>query len=193
MRRFVELLNVTSTTSVLDVGGDLANWQLLPRHSRPRVTILNVFGPRSSDESTGTAGWVIGDGRELPFPDRSFDVVFSNSVIEHVGELEDQRRFAKEICRVGKRYFVQTPNRGFPIEPHLLTPGFQFLPRSAYRRLTRNCTVWGLLSRPSSSDAAAFAAAIRLLDRKALEGLFPGCTILSERFLGLCKSLVAWR
>lgn len=54
------------------------------------------------------------------FQDNEFDAVFSNSVIEHVGDYEAQRQMANEIMRVGKRYFVQTPNFYFPIEPHIL-------------------------------------------------------------------------
>ncbi|MEM2045934.1 MAG: class I SAM-dependent methyltransferase, partial [Candidatus Bathyarchaeia archaeon] len=58
--------------------------------------------------------WIIGDARCMPFKDKSFDVVFSNSVIEHVGNYDDQKMCAEEIRRVGKCYFVQTPNFYFP-------------------------------------------------------------------------------
>jgi 2-polyprenyl-3-methyl-5-hydroxy-6-metoxy-1,4-benzoquinol methylase len=63
-----------------------------------------------------------------PSAARSFDIVFSNSVIEHVGDAESQQQFAHEIARVGRAYWVQTPNRRFPVEPHLLTPFLHFLP-----------------------------------------------------------------
>ena len=71
----------------------------------------------------------VGDAVDMPgISDGAFDVVFSNSVIEHVETYENQRRMAAEIRRVGRRYFVQTPNRHFPLEPHFLVPGFQLLP-----------------------------------------------------------------
>jgi SAM-dependent methyltransferase len=73
---------------------------------------------------------VTADGRELPFPDDAFDVAFSNAVVEHVGEREDQRRFVHELCRVARRVFVSTPNRWFPIETHTLVPLLHWLPRA---------------------------------------------------------------
>ena len=60
------------------------------------------------------------------FKDKSFDAVFSNSVIEHVGTFEDQKMMANEVIRVTNFYFIQTPNLYFPIEPHFLVPFFQF-------------------------------------------------------------------
>lgn len=74
--------------------------------------------------------YVQGDGRNLPYTNNEFDIVFSNSVIEHVGTFEDQKRFAEEIRRVAKSYWVQTPNRHFPVETHLIAPFIHFLPRN---------------------------------------------------------------
>ena len=81
--------------------------------------------------------WIFADGCRLPFPDKSFDVVFSNSVIEHLGDPRKHEQYAREIARVGVRYFVQTPNRWFPIEPHLLTPLVHFLPRDVAAAVDR--------------------------------------------------------
>ena len=100
-------------------------------------------------------------------------------MIEHVGGYTDQQRMAGEIRRVGRRYFVQTPNRYFPIEPHFLFPGFQFLPESARRRLWR-------LGMPRTPYEA-----IELLDAAELRELFPDAVILRERAAGLTKSLIA--
>ena len=71
----------------------------------------------------------------LPFKDESFDLVFSNAVIEHVGAREQQRAFLGEILRVGKRAFVTTPNRRHPIEFHTVTPLLHYLPPHVYRRI----------------------------------------------------------
>src|SRR5450755_3692764 len=93
MRRFARELAITAETRVLDVGGTPEMWDMLAQ--RPRVTLLNT--PRTKGELAGASWWVAGDGRALPFRDGAFDVVFSNSVIEHVGDAESQRRFASEV------------------------------------------------------------------------------------------------
>src|SRR5208283_3216475 len=92
MERFVREFAIGRATRVLDVGGTPDDWQMVS--VEPRVVLLNM--PRA-----GAAQWVAGDGRCLPFGDQSFDVVYSNSVIEHVGDLSSQRRFAREVARVG--------------------------------------------------------------------------------------------
>ena len=135
--------------------------------------------------------WVVADGCFLPFPDKIFDVVYSNSVIEHLGNLENQRRFAAECRRVGVRYYVQTPNKWFPIEPHLLTPFVHWLPPWFQRRLLRNFTIWGLITRPTTQQCETFLQEIRMLDRQELRQLFPDAEIHHERVLGLTKSLIA--
>lgn len=83
----------------------------------------------------------VGDGRKLPFPERSFDIYFSNAVIEHVGTTEQQRAFVHEACRVAERVFFSTPNRWFPMEPHTMIPLAHWLPmgmrNAIYRALGR--------------------------------------------------------
>ena len=141
MAYFEARLPLEERTTVLDVGAAIGTWASV--RVRPKLTILNVQRSDASSEAIE----VIGDGRRLPFPDQSFDVVFSNSVIEHVGGVEDQRLFAHAIMRVGRSFYVQTPNRWFLVEPHLLTPLVHFFPKGMRRRLLRNFTVWGLMTR----------------------------------------------
>src|SRR5205823_14856825 len=121
---------------------------------------------------------VIGDARSMPFADHEFDVVWCNSLIEHV-EPADRARVAAEIRRVAARWWVQTPNRWFPIEPHVLLPLFQFLPRTLRRRLWR----FGVSGEPFHD--------IPLLGRRELQALFPESRIVRERAGPLTKSLVA--
>ena len=137
MRRFAREFRLTSATRILDVGGAPETWELLAE--RPRVTLLNT--PRTKKEMSRAAAWVAGDGRALPFADGAFDIVFSNSVIEHVGDSASQERFAREVMRVGRAYWVQTPNRRFPVEQHLLTPAVHWLPRAWQRRIVPRATV----------------------------------------------------
>lgn len=191
MARFAREFAITKETTVLDVGGAPETWNLLD--IRPRVTLLNT--PRTREELAAAKTWVAGDGRCLPFRDRSFDIVFSNSVIEHVGDSESQRRFAAEAVRVGRAYWVQTPNRWFPVEQHLLTPLIHWLPKSWQRSIIPNFTLWALLVRPAPDRREFylrhFLDDIRLLSASDLRKLFPGCRIVRERFLGWTKSLIA--
>ena len=124
------------------------------------------------------------DGTDLPFGDREFDVGFSNSVIEHVPK-HLQPAFASEMGRVAERYYVQTPNRWFPIEPHYQLPLFQFLPARIRMALNRRFTLgW---------QAKGQWEEITLLSARDLRRLFPGAEIHREKVLGLTKSLIAVR
>jgi hypothetical protein len=103
-----------SCPSILDVGGDHQMWHGIGRSNG--ITILNVNVPRRTEEFQ----YVRGSGCEMPFRDKSFDLAFSNSAIEHVG--------SEEMIRVGKRIYCQTPSRLFLIDPHLTTPFLHWLP-----------------------------------------------------------------
>lgn len=191
MREFVGRFGVTNETRILDVGGTPANWLLTD--VRPRVTLLNM--PRGQERAQAGFTFVSGDGCQLPFRDQSFEIVFSNSVIEHVGCTEQQRRFADEVRRVGQGYWVQTPNRYFPLEPHLLTPFVHWLPRNLQRAWVTKWTVWDWIEHPSHDRREYyihhFLEDIRLLSASELAALFPDAQILRERSSGWTKSLIA--
>jgi hypothetical protein len=188
MERFLERLEVGPDTLVLDLGGTPFNWSLVALS--PRLVIVNIRLQGYTENLPGMR-WVIADARRLPFKDQAFDVVFCNSVIEHLEDLEGQRRLANECRRVGHRYWVQTPNRRFPIEPHLMTPFIHWLPRTLQRRLLRNFTVWGIRNRPPKERRDRFMREVRLLNTSEMRQLFPDADIWHERVLGLSKSLVA--
>ena len=189
MQRFVRECHITAETRILDIGGTPDNWQLAS--IQPRLVLLNM--PRARAELAGAAQWVAGDGRALPFRDGSFDIVFSNSVIEHVGDPGDQQEFASEARRVGRGYFVQTPSRWFPIEPHLLTPLVHYLPPLWQRRLLRRCTVWGIMTKPAPAEVDRFLAETQLLTCSQMTRLFCSGVIIKERVLGVTKSFIAVR
>lgn len=193
MRRFVQEFGIRADTRVLDIGGTPYNWALVP--VRPRLTLLNM--PRALEAIPDGVNWVAADGCALPFGDASFDVVFSNSVIEHLTTVERQRAFAAEVARVGKRYCVQTPNRWFPLEHHLLTPCIHYFPKRWQAPLVRRWTVWAMLTGIQGERKRFYIehylADVRLLGRAELQALFPGATITAERFLGMTKSLMAVR
>src|SRR5262245_27700905 len=120
--KFGRLFKPTPLDCILDVGGLPKFWDGLPIESR--ITLLNTDPLDEEQRPVVRANQevAVGDGTRLDYGDRSFDIVFSNSVIEHVGTLERQMAFANEVRRVGKAYWVQTPAKEFPIEPHYLGP-----------------------------------------------------------------------
>jgi predicted SAM-dependent methyltransferase len=82
--------------------------------------------------------FVRANGLNLPFRDRSFDVVHASAVIEHVGSFAQQCAFLRECCRVARRaVFITTPNRWFPVEFHTLLPLVHWLPKPLFRALMR--------------------------------------------------------
>jgi hypothetical protein len=186
IRYFCSAFPPGTCRTVLDVGGTPQIWQMLG--DRYEVTLLNE-DPQEFGTSNATC--VVGDGRDIKFPNRSFDVAFSNSVIEHVGSWKDMQRFASELRRVGSSFYCQTPNKWFPVEPHLGTLFLHWWPRllNVYF-VTRYLTLWGLLNRPSRVQVKKSLASIHLLSRRDLQRLFPGGTIMTERFLLLSKSFV---
>jgi hypothetical protein len=177
---------------ILDVGGTEGYWKNMGFHetNRAHVTLLNLASYPTTLKNVDS---LAGDARNMPeFRDGSFDIVYSNSVIEHVGTFGDQQRMAKEVQRVGKRYFVQTPSKYFPIEPHFLFPLFQFLPRKSKIWIASHYRA-GWACHPGDPVAATKEVdSIRLLSEMEMKRLFPKAQIYRERLGGLTKSIVAY-
>ena len=190
---FLELLEgVPAPVKVLDVGGTARFWSTMPSSGRDRLQITLVNLERQPVDGTNMRS-VAGDATNLAqCPDGAFDVVFSNSVIEHLYTFDAQRRMADELRRVGERYFVQTPNLYFPMEPHFLFPGFQFFPVDLRVWLVSHFDVGWYKRFPDRAAARAEVESIRLLSRADLRRLFPEARIYEERFAGLVKSFVAY-
>jgi hypothetical protein len=183
-----------SRVRVLDVGGTRAYWNALPdelfRDHRLEVTIANLADEAGAPEEGFR--YLQADGCDLSmFADNSFHVAHSNSVIEHVGDWKRMRRFASEIARVARSYFVQTPNFWFPVEPHCMTPFFHWLPRSTRRWMVMRSALGQWPRATSTDEALGILESARLLDREMMTALFPGARILTERLLLMPKSLIA--
>jgi N-acetylglucosaminyldiphosphoundecaprenol N-acetyl-beta-D-mannosaminyltransferase len=146
------------------------------------VVVANLEPPRMESMSHPSLRVVTADGCNLPFSSGSFDWVFSNAVIEHVGGWARQKQFADEIRRVAaKGYFVTTPNKLFPLEPHTLLPFYQFLPTQIQRKLA-----------PYSPGYLNQYEEINLLSAKQMKELFPEAEVTSVGFPVLRNSLAAF-
>lgn len=179
---------------VLDIGGTYSYWQgLAPLWGgQPlRFTLINL-----DPEPVSDVRFVARPGNACAMPDladRSFDIVHSNSVIEHVGRWADMRAMAREVGRLAPRYFVQTPAFGFPVEPHFRAPFFHWVPEPWRIRLARTMPL-GFYPRARDLDEAMrFVEDAALLDYRRMRELFPDAEIVKERFFGLTKSFIAIR
>ncbi len=182
---FYEFLS--SVDSIIDFGGTPSIWQGVGRGD---VVLLNI------DEQHAPPGFTAmkGDARKTDFADASFDLAFSNSTIEHVGTWEDQKEFARELCRVGKRVYCQTPAHCFFFEPHYFTPFLHWFPSLISKYwIVRYFTYYGLRWKPSREQVRDFQSHLRLLNYSEMQRLFPTCRIAKERFLGMTKAYIAIR
>ena len=158
------------------------------------ITVLNLepFDDFEASFMTPNMNAVVGDGTQLPYADKEFDIVFSNSVIEHLGTADRQEVFAREAQRVGRKHWIQTPAKEFPVEPHYFALGLHWFPKAVQKRLLRNFSLWGLLGRPNEAILDRVLAELRLLNSGQFRALFPASRIWTERLMGLPKSYTAF-
>jgi hypothetical protein len=175
---------------ILDFGGTAEFWRQRGWDRRADIEITTVnLGPDPSPAPN--IAHVAGDVADLSiFDDGSFDVAFSNSVIEHLETLERQARMAAEMQRIGRALWCQTPSFWFPIEPHFHVPGWQWLPQGARISLLRRFRCGQRGPCPDAQAAAALVREVRLMRRGELRRLFPNATIEPERFCGAVKSWI---
>lgn len=178
---------------ILDIGGTTEFWRQRGWAGRDdvHVTLVNLKAEAQSEDNIVPT---VNDATALEgIDDGSYDVAFSNSVIEHVFTWENQKKMAAEVRRVGKAYFLQTPNFWFPIEPHFLFPGWHYLPRGVRIAILRRRRVGWRGPCPDKEQARALVEEIRLLSGSEMRTLFPDATIKAEKYRGLTKSWMAYR
>jgi hypothetical protein len=183
---------------VLDLGGTADSWLRTPVQPKS-VTVLNLHGNELTvgREDEDLPDWLTlatGDACDPPAEIRlgEYELAFSNSLIEHVGGAAQRAMLARVVREAAPRLWVQTPYRYFPVEPHYVFPGFQFLPIAARARVARS---WpGVHTRPTTwAGGVGVALEVELLSRTEMRFLFPDAELLSERLAGLPKSLIAVR
>lgn len=187
LRRFPDLASMR----VLDLGGVPRQWVDHP------VRPAQVVSVNLEDHPPVPQSWVVsvrGDACNLPsqLTGERFDLVYSNSVLEHVGGHVRRLAFARTVHAAAAHHWIQTPYRYFPIEPHWLFPGFQFLPAHVRVSLSHRWPL-GHVRSPDRSAALVDVTGVELLGRTEMAGYFPDSEIWPERFGGLTKSLVAVR
>lgn len=200
-RRFKLFLDMLSSIErplkILDVGGTMGFWEQMDFLDEEgiEITVLNSAPSELEYQPPASGGTrflsCTADARDLSqFEDNSFDVVFSNSVLEHVGDFHDQKRMIEEVSRVGRRIFVQTPNYYFPIEPHFHVFGFQFLPISLRTSLLQRFDLGWTKKVPDRKLAEQVVKEVQLLTAKQIRSLCPEAEIHYERAMGLTKSFI---
>lgn len=178
--------------NVLDVGGRQKFWEDMnfTEEADINLTILNLEKVEVNKPNFKS---IVGDARKIPdLKNQEFDVVFSNSVIEHVGDYQQQSQMVEEIKRLGKRYFIQTPNYFFPLEPHFLFPCFQFFPLYLKVFILLNFGAGWYKKVENRQEAVEIANSITLLTEEKVKSLFPEATIYKEKLFGLTKSFIAY-
>jgi SAM-dependent methyltransferase len=191
---FLETIRPTAETTVLDAGvddfgfgerreldhGACGTLNFFEEHYPwpERITALGVHEGAGFRGRYPRTRYVRGSALELPFEDGSFDVYFSNAVVEHVGPREAQRRFVAEALRVAPRVFVTTPNRWFPVELHTRAPLVHWLPERVEHR------AYELLGKPWAKEN-------HLLGPRELRDLFPSGRRDDVRIVNLGLTLVA--
>lgn len=189
---FEDILRNLPVVKILDVGGTKKYWESTGINKYPNVYILLLNLTKESKDNINIKS-IIDDACNMNnFRNNQFDIVFSNSVIEHVGDLKKQLDMANEVQRVAKNYFLQTPNYFFPIEPHFLFIGFHWLPISFRAFLINHFNLGWVRKIPKYINARKFVNDIRLMKYSELKSIFPNATIQREKYFGLTKSFIVY-
>ena len=174
---------------ILDVGGTNIYWEIRGWAGRTDIHIVALNDVAEVQRHENVQPVFASDLSNLKrFDDGSFDLVFSNSVIEHLYSFENQRRMAAEIQRVGKCFWIQSPNFWFPIEPHFYVPGWQWMPVELRVAALRRWRVGCKGPFADTTHARDAVTEVQLLTKRQLKTLFPEATLRPERFCGLVKS-----
>lgn len=183
--------------SIVDLGGRPEYWDrvgrgFLEQHDI-RVDCMNYDATELDTTSRADrVRTIVGDACAVDAPDHHYDLVHSNSVIEHVGTFADMMRFAGEARRLAPAYYVQTPYFWFPIDPHYhQMPGFHWLPRPAQAALLQRFRIGHAPRNPDLAVALARVESREMLSLKQMRYLFPDAQITFERIAGLPKSMIA--
>jgi len=188
------IIDEKGSCRIADLGGTAYYWEIAGPEFHELPVEIHLFNLTATTVPSDRFVSHLGNVCELgDLDDRSFDLVHSNSVIEHVGSWENCRKMAQNVARLAPAYYVQTPYFWFPYEPHFRFPGFQFLPEQIRFRLLMSFNL-GFGGRRDSVDAAMRAVqSAALLDATQMRALFPDGELVREWFGPFTKSLMMVR
>jgi hypothetical protein len=187
MQRFLSVMQIKGGEQIIDLGGTISFWLDVPLPLN--ITVLNL--PGSTDPVVPTTHhtirFIYGDACNVHGEaDGRYDIAFSNSVIEHVGDAAHRAALASEAQRLAPSYWVQTPSIWFPMEAHTHMPLWWFYPPAMkaffIRRWRIKLPAW-----------CEMVETTTVVSRSEMEQLFPTGEVWTERFLGFAKSYVAWK
>jgi len=191
-----EMMNPSETDKIIDIGSEVNLSSEKPEQFidifpyKKNISVINISEVHIDTilKKYPECDARVGDACDLPWPDDYFDIVYSNAVIEHVGDYERQKKMASEIMRVGRKWFVTTPNRWFPFEFHMRLPFVTWLPFHGYLKIGR------ILSYNHIKRKYAFGLKqdhLRLMTARELSCCFPGSRIIKQRITFVPETLIA--
>jgi hypothetical protein len=190
-----ECYNEYKQVTIIDVGGTKTYWNILSKEflaeKNVHITIVNLPSKDTLPENDGIFTFCVGNGCNLfEFEDNSFHIAHSNSVIEHVGSWENVISFSKELQRIAEKYYLQTPNYWFPIEPHFMCPFLHWLPKSLRVKMISHFDLGTHKKVVNYNEARVEIESYNLLSKREITYLFPDGFLFKERFLFFIKSLI---
>ncbi len=187
------LIAERGSVKVLDIGGEIVYWKNMGwQNSAATIYVLNLDPVFDKEQHEGYIQ-VQGNALKLPYEMGEFDLVFSNSVIEHVGSKNNQKIFADEVRRVCNNYIIQTPSFWFPLEPHSMIPFFQFIPHTIRALLIMVFNINYFPKTKSYQEAIKVSKTTIMLTRRGFQKLFPEAAIEVEYLYGISKSYSVYR
>jgi len=192
---FNRLMNPTKETRILDVGAEISpnsecNIQFIDCYPwKNNVSAINLSSEHISliKQYYPEVDVRVGDACNLPWEDKHFDIVYSNAVIEHLENFERQKKMATEIMRVGKSWFVTTPNRWYPFEFHMRLPFVTWLPRNGYIRFGQVISYHHMKRKYMTGIRHD---SLRLMTAKDLKHCFPTSRIIKQRVTFMAETLI---
>lgn len=192
---FNKLMNPTKEMRILDVGAEISpnsecNIQFIDCYPwKNNVSAINLSSEHISliKQYYPEVDVRVGDACNLPWEDKHFDIVYSNAVIEHLGNFERQEKMATEIMRIGKSWFVTTPNRWYPFEFHMRLPFVTWLPRNGYIRFGQVIS-YNHVKRKYMTGIRRDS--LRLMTAKDLKHCFPTSRIIKQRVTFMAETLI---